>query len=162
MAVDHYNTGHPHSHIIIRGKAEDGKELIIAKDYITHGIRARACEWLTLELGPEDEFEKVIKLARDVQTERFTRLDRSILKHVDQGILVISSMPPVEPQVHASQMRRLHAVLDRRGLVKHRKGRKNKAVGTVLSNSEQPNDQWCADYTLVFGIKCYLCLRKDT
>jgi type IV secretory pathway VirD2 relaxase len=107
VAVDHYNTGHPHSHIVIRGKAEDGKDLIIAKDYITHGIRARAGEWLTLELGPEDEFEKVIKLAREVETERFTRLDRSILKHVDQGILTISAMPPVEPHVHTSHMRRL-------------------------------------------------------
>ncbi len=107
VAVDHYNTGHPHSHIVIRGKGEDGKDLIMAKDYITHGIRARAGEWLTLELGPEDEFEKCIKLAREVDTERFTRLDRSILKHVDQGILVISAMPPVEPLVHTSHMRRL-------------------------------------------------------
>jgi type IV secretory pathway VirD2 relaxase len=107
LAVDHYNTGHPHSHIVIRGKAEDGKDLIMAKDYITHGIRARAGEWLTLELGPEDEFEKVIKLAREVDTERFTRLDRSILKHVDQGILTISAMPPSEPHVHTSHMRRL-------------------------------------------------------
>jgi Protein of unknown function (DUF3363) len=105
--VDHYNTGHPHSHIVIRGKGEDGKDLIMAKDYITHGIRARAGKWLTLELGPEDEFEKAIKLAREVDTERFTRLDRSILKHVDQGILVISAMPPVEPHVHTSHMRRL-------------------------------------------------------
>jgi type IV secretory pathway VirD2 relaxase len=107
VAVDHHNTGHPHSHVVIRGKAEDGKDLIMAKDYITHGIRARAGEWLTLELGPEDEFEKCVKLAREVDTERFTRLDRSILKHVDQGILVISAMPPVEPHVHTSHMRRL-------------------------------------------------------
>jgi Protein of unknown function (DUF3363) len=103
----HYNTGHPHSNIVIRGKAEDGKDLIMAKDYITHGIRARAGEWLTLELGPEDEFEKCIKLAREVHSQRFTRFDRSILKHIDQGILVISAMPPVEPDVHTSHMRRL-------------------------------------------------------
>jgi type IV secretory pathway VirD2 relaxase len=107
VAVDHYNTGHPHSHVVIRGKAEDGKDLIMAKDYITHGIRARAGEWLTLELGPEDEFEKVIKLAREVNTERFTRLDRSILRHVDQGVLTISAMPAAEPHVHTSHMRRL-------------------------------------------------------
>jgi type IV secretory pathway VirD2 relaxase len=107
VAVDHYNTGHPHSHIVIRGKAEDGKDLIMAKDYITHGIRARAGEWLTLELGPEDEFEKCIKLAREVDLQRFTRLDRSILKHVDRGMLVISAIPPVEPHVHTSHMRRL-------------------------------------------------------
>jgi type IV secretory pathway VirD2 relaxase len=107
VAVDHYNTGHPHSHIVIRGKGEDGKDLIMAKDYITHGIRARAGEWLTLELGPEDEFEKCIKLAREVDSQRFTRLDKSILKHVDQGMLVISAIPPVEPHVHTSHMRRL-------------------------------------------------------
>ncbi len=107
VAVDHYNTGHPHSHIVIRGKGEDDKDLIMAKDYITHGIRARAGEWLTLELGPEDEFEKVLKLAREVDTQRFTRLDRSILNHVDQGILVVSTMPPVEPHVHTAHMRRL-------------------------------------------------------
>lgn len=72
VAVDHYNTGHPHSHIVIRGKGEDGRDLIIAKDYITHGIRARAGEWLTLELGPEDEFVQKLKLAQQVREDRFT------------------------------------------------------------------------------------------
>jgi putative transposase len=50
------------------------------------------------------------------------------------------------PDVHRPAISTIHAVLDRRGLVKHRKGRKNKAVGTVLSDSHQPNDLWCADY----------------
>ncbi|MFT3987956.1 helix-turn-helix domain-containing protein [Aestuariivirga sp.] len=35
------------------------------------------------------------------------------------------------PDVHRPAISTIHAVLDRRGLVKHRKGRKNKAVGTV-------------------------------
>jgi putative transposase len=42
------------------------------------------------------------------------------------------------PDMHRPAISTIHAVLDRRGLVKHRKGRKNKAVGTALSNSEQP------------------------
>ncbi len=50
------------------------------------------------------------------------------------------------PDVHRPAISTIHAVLDRRGLVKHRKGRKNRAVGTVLTNSQQPNDLWCADY----------------
>ena len=50
------------------------------------------------------------------------------------------------PDAHRPAISTIHAVLDRRGLVKHRKGRKNKAVGTVLSDSHQPNDLWCADY----------------
>jgi hypothetical protein len=40
----------------------------------------------------------------------------------------------------------VHAVLDRHGLVKRRGRRRNKAAGTPLSTSDQPNDLWCADY----------------
>jgi type IV secretory pathway VirD2 relaxase len=107
VAVDHFNTGHFHTHIVIRGKDEDGKDLIIARDYITHGIRERASQLLTLELGPEDDFAKTLKLVRQVEHDRFTQLDRSILKHVDQGYLVINSMPPPEPAIHSANMRRL-------------------------------------------------------
>ena len=107
MAVDHFNTGHPHTHIVINGKAEDCKDLINAKDYITHGIRQRASELLTIELGPENEFDQRLKLARQVSVDRFTQLDRSILKHVDQGFLVVSAMPPSDPATHAAHMQRL-------------------------------------------------------
>jgi type IV secretory pathway VirD2 relaxase len=112
VAVDHYNTGHPHSHIVIRGKDQDGHDLIMARDYVTHGIRQRAGQLLTLELGPEDEFEQQLKLFREVEAERFTGIDRSILKHVDQGYLTISAMPPQEPQAHTAHMRRLKHLSD--------------------------------------------------
>jgi type IV secretory pathway VirD2 relaxase len=112
LAVDHYNTGHPHTHIVIRGKDDQGHDLIMARDYVTHGIRQRASELLTLELGPEDEFEQQLKLAREVRADRFTRLDRSILKHVDQGYLAISSLPPQEPEAHAANLRRLRNLSD--------------------------------------------------
>lgn len=57
VAVDHFNTGHPHSHIVTRGKDEEGHDLIIARDCVSHGIRQRANEFLALERGIEDEFE---------------------------------------------------------------------------------------------------------
>jgi Protein of unknown function (DUF3363) len=41
-----------------------------------------------------------------------TRLDRSILKHVDQGYLTISSLPPQEPEAHTAHMRRLRHLSD--------------------------------------------------
>ncbi len=44
IAVDHHNTGHPHSHILVRGVTEDGKILNIAGDYIAYGIRERASD----------------------------------------------------------------------------------------------------------------------
>jgi putative transposase len=40
----------------------------------------------------------------------------------------------------------VHAILDRHGLVKRRTRRRNRATGTTLSMTEQPNDLWCADY----------------
>ena len=42
IAVDHHNTGHPHTHVIVRGITDDGKTLNIAGDYIAYGIRERA------------------------------------------------------------------------------------------------------------------------
>ena len=39
VAVDHFNTGHPHTHIIIRGRDDKGGDLIIARDYISQGLR---------------------------------------------------------------------------------------------------------------------------
>lgn len=50
------------------------------------------------------------------------------------------------PDIHRPAISTVHAVLDRHGLVKHRKERRNKAAGTILSESQGPNDLWCADY----------------
>ena len=79
IAVDHHNTGHPHTHILLRGVTEDGKTLNIAGDYIAHGIRERASEIVTLELGRQSEQEVSRSLAREVEADRFTRLDRMLI-----------------------------------------------------------------------------------
>jgi type IV secretory pathway VirD2 relaxase len=42
LAVNHFNTGHPHTHIVIRGRDDQGRDLVMARDYIAHGVRARA------------------------------------------------------------------------------------------------------------------------
>ena len=107
VAVDHFNTGHPHTHVVIKGKAEDHKDLIIARDYITHGIRQQASELLTRELGPEDELQQRLKLIRQVKHDRFTNLDRSLLKQTDQGILVVSAMPLSGSISHSTRVLRL-------------------------------------------------------
>jgi len=44
VAVDHWNTGHPHVHVIIRGRADDGQDLVISREYISRGFRDRAAE----------------------------------------------------------------------------------------------------------------------
>ncbi|HEV2561738.1 MAG TPA: relaxase/mobilization nuclease RlxS [Rhizomicrobium sp.] len=83
VAVDHFNTGHPHSHIVLRGKDDKGDDLIIAREYISHGIRERAAEIVTLDLGPRTNLEIEDRLRSEVEQERYTSLDRSLLLEVD-------------------------------------------------------------------------------
>ena len=82
LAVDHHNTGHPHTHVVIRGITEDGKALNIAGDYIAHGIRYRASEILTRELGLQSEREVEQQLDLEVGQDRLTRLDRHLIEQV--------------------------------------------------------------------------------
>ena len=72
VAVDHWNTDNPHVHVLIRGRAEDGQDLVISRDYISRGFRDRAAERVTLELGPRSEQEIRSALEREVEAERWT------------------------------------------------------------------------------------------
>ena len=88
IAVDHHNTGHPHTHIIVRGVLDDGRILNIAGDYIAHGVRHRASELVTRELGHQSEIELQTKLQNEVEAERVTRLDKMLLsEQQEQGVI---------------------------------------------------------------------------
>ncbi|MER8785112.1 DUF3363 domain-containing protein [Mesorhizobium sp. M1006] len=88
VAVDHHNTGHPHTHVLVRGVTDDGKILNIAGDYIAHGIRHRATELVERELGLQSEIEVARKLANEVDAERLTRLDRMLIAEQQEHDLV--------------------------------------------------------------------------
>ncbi|OYX62276.1 MAG: type VI secretion protein [Novosphingobium sp. 32-60-15] len=78
VAVDHWNTDNPHMHVLVRGVASDGTDLVIDRGYISEGLRFRAEERVTLELGPRTELEIRTALAREVDAERWTSLDRQL------------------------------------------------------------------------------------
>jgi hypothetical protein len=98
VAVDHFNTGHPHTHIVIRGRDDFGKDLIIAQDYITDGMRLRAEERATLELAPETDLELRTKLRAEISAERFTRVDRAMIVEAQDRVL---DLRPDRGQVRA-------------------------------------------------------------
>jgi type IV secretory pathway VirD2 relaxase len=87
VAVDHFDTGHPHTHLLIRGATEDGKVLNIAGDYIARGIRGRASEIMTRWLGPQSELELRQQLEREIGAERLTKLDRDLLARTDDHVV---------------------------------------------------------------------------
>lgn len=92
VAVDHWNTDNPHTHIVLRGKDDTGKDLVIARDYITEGMRNRAAELSTEWLGPRTELEIQQSLQREVQQERFTSLDRTLLRERLAGGLSLKTL----------------------------------------------------------------------
>ncbi len=85
VAVDHWNTDNPHTHLIVRGRDDTGKDLIIAGDYIAHGFRHRAAELATDWLGPRTELEIQQTLGREVEQERWTSLDRTLQRETSEG-----------------------------------------------------------------------------
>ncbi|WP_459198348.1 DUF3363 domain-containing protein [Ralstonia pseudosolanacearum] len=86
VAVDHWNTDNPHTHLIVRGRDDTGKDLIIAGDYIADGFRNRAAELATEWLGPRTELEIQQTLQREVEQERWTSLDRTLKRELsDDG-----------------------------------------------------------------------------
>ncbi|HDL6904400.1 TPA: relaxase/mobilization nuclease and DUF3363 domain-containing protein [Yersinia enterocolitica] len=85
VAVDHWNTDNPHTHIVLRGKDDTGKDLIISKDYIAHGMRQRAAELATEWLGPRTELEIRQTMQREVDQERWTGLDRQLQREAVDG-----------------------------------------------------------------------------
>jgi type IV secretory pathway VirD2 relaxase len=93
IAVDHWNTDNPHVHVLIRGRAEDGRDLVISRDYISRGFRDRAAERVTLELGPRSERDIQSALEREVEAERWTSLDRALRIAADEGAGVADLRP---------------------------------------------------------------------
>lgn len=83
VAVDHHDTDNPHTHIVLRGRADNGQDLVIAPGYLAHGMRGRACEIVTQWLGPRTEREIAASLQREVEQERFTTLDRTLLRQAE-------------------------------------------------------------------------------
>ncbi len=85
VAVDHFNTGHPHAHIVLAGRDDRGRDLVIAREYIGRGMRERACEIVTFDFGPRTDLEIEHRLQQEVEQERLTSIDRRLLVEAEDG-----------------------------------------------------------------------------
>ncbi|WP_338496769.1 relaxase/mobilization nuclease and DUF3363 domain-containing protein [Delftia tsuruhatensis] len=92
VAVSHWNTDNPHTHIVLRGKDDTGKDLIISQQYITQGMRERAAELVTEWLGPRTELEIQRSMQREVDQERWTGLDRTLQREAVDGLLRVERL----------------------------------------------------------------------
>jgi type IV secretory pathway VirD2 relaxase len=104
VGVDHWNTGHPHIHLIVRGVRDDGENLVIARDYIKEGMRARAADLVTQDLGPRTDLDISRDLDRQVDDERWTQLDRQLVRDArDTGVIDLAPDPAAKPDDYHTQ-----------------------------------------------------------
>jgi type IV secretory pathway VirD2 relaxase len=111
VAADHADTAHPHTHVILRGKDGRGENLVIAPEYIAHGMRERVCELVSLDLGPVTGREIEDRQRLEVGAERFTGLDRRLLRaRHGAGVVVAGGGTLFEQALRAGRLRKLEAL----------------------------------------------------
>ncbi|MBP1847881.1 type IV secretory pathway VirD2 relaxase [Rhizobium petrolearium] len=112
VAVDHWNTEHPHIHLIVRGVRDDGQDLVISRDYIKEGMRDRARDLITQELGPRTDLDIRRSLESQIETERWTQLDRQLVRDAGKsGIIDLAPHADRQPdEFHALKVGRLRTL----------------------------------------------------
>ena len=116
VAAIHYNTAHPHAHLVIRGRDLQERDLYFTKSYLYYGLRYRAMELATSYLGKDRSTDA--DQARGVeQLEQFTRQHASEMKRAldDNGtgyLIDQASSQPREDRQHRAGIAREY--LDRR------------------------------------------------
>jgi type IV secretory pathway VirD2 relaxase len=111
VAIDHFNTGHPHVHIVVRGEDDRGQNLVIARSYLSHGMRERAAEIVDLDLGPRTDLAITRRLLAEVGHERLTGIDRRLLREADgQGIVSALHGDPFQQSLRVGRLRYLEGL----------------------------------------------------
>lgn len=83
VGVTHFNTEHPHVHLVIRGRRDNGSPLNLPREFIKQGLRHLAAHACTLQLGPRTELDAAAAEEREVRERRYTSLDRCLAKRAD-------------------------------------------------------------------------------
>ncbi len=112
-AVNHHDTEHPHAHVIIRGVDRDGRQVRLDRAYVSYGLRARAQELATQELGPRHALDVRRARAQEITQERFTSLDRELERRAKENQVEVPSREqrgPVDASTLVARLRHLEGL----------------------------------------------------
>jgi type IV secretory pathway VirD2 relaxase len=115
VAVNHWDTDNPHVHIVLRGKGADGRDLLIDRDYVSHGMRTRAAEVATDWLGLRTDRDVAVTMKREVAAERWTPLDVTLQAGERSGVVNLKQWNEGAGVTRSALIGRL-ATLERLGL----------------------------------------------
>ncbi len=107
VAVRHFNTEHPHVHVALRGRRDDGSVLDLPREYVKAGIRLIAEDLCTRQLGYRTELDAREAERREVSQARVTSLDRIIdrVNSGDSGYFTFQPMTSKPQQVRHLESR---------------------------------------------------------
>jgi type IV secretory pathway VirD2 relaxase len=98
VAIDHYNTDHPHLHVLVRGRDDQGRPLTLDPTYIKTGIRGRSEALTTHALGWRTEAEIRASRGQAVERIQFTELDRALLRRAGPDhVIPARALEPEHP-----------------------------------------------------------------
>ncbi len=137
IAVDHWDTGHPHTHVVVRGKDQNGADLLIDQEYLTRGMRMRASELATEWLGPRTQLEIDTDWNRQVNAERWTGIDALLDRHPVDGSLDLSNLADLDAPTRAPRRTGRGGHLARSG-----RSARSWAWITTANEPEAPRFDW--------------------
>lgn len=85
LAVCHFDTDQPHAHVLVRGRRGDGRDLVIPRQYVGYGFRARAQEVAQERIGDLSRVDAERRIWRETQADRVTGFDRRLLQAAAEG-----------------------------------------------------------------------------
>lgn len=120
IAVNHHDTGHAHTHIILRGRRANGQDLILPRDFICHRMREIARDVATDWLGRRTPEQERNALDREITRHGLTRLDRMIAMQLPaDGMVEIGRLQSSNNVPHVTTALRARAKeLQRLGLAR--------------------------------------------
>jgi len=95
VGIAHFDTAHPHLHVVIRGRNKEGVEFRLPREYVGYGLRLRSQELATQTLG--FLFERDLSAARErtVEAHQYGNLDEMLARRADpRGRIEFESAVP--------------------------------------------------------------------
>jgi hypothetical protein len=74
----HYNTAHPHAHLLINGIDRLGRDITFSRDIVKTFMRETARDLCTVQMGRRTRADLDLERERELSAPRFTRLDEQL------------------------------------------------------------------------------------
>ena len=111
VAADHYDTFHPHTHVVLRGVDDRGKDLIIGPEYMNCGMTERLSQQVSIDLGPKTGLEIEPRIRLEVEAERLTSIDVRLFRDLgEERIVTGGALSVFERAIRIGRLRKLEAL----------------------------------------------------